>query len=41
MSSEQKGQVPLFTGGNRGIGLEIARQLAGHGHHVIPGARKW
>lgn len=37
MSSEQKGQVPLFAGGNRGIGLE----LAGHGHPVTPGARRW
>lgn len=37
--SEQKGRVALMTGGNRGIGLEIARQLAGQGLHVILGAR--
>jgi NAD(P)-dependent dehydrogenase (short-subunit alcohol dehydrogenase family) len=29
----------LVTGGNRGIGLEICRQLAGMGHHVIMGSR--
>jgi NAD(P)-dependent dehydrogenase (short-subunit alcohol dehydrogenase family) len=29
----------LVTGGNRGIGLEVARQLAGQGVHVIIGAR--
>lgn len=39
MSSEQTGRVALVTGGNRGIGLEIARQLAGQGHHVVLGAR--
>jgi NAD(P)-dependent dehydrogenase (short-subunit alcohol dehydrogenase family) len=39
MSHEQNGRVALVTGGNRGIGLEIARQLSKHGHHVILGAR--
>jgi NAD(P)-dependent dehydrogenase (short-subunit alcohol dehydrogenase family) len=29
----------LVTGGNRGIGLEICRQLAGLGHAVIMGSR--
>jgi NAD(P)-dependent dehydrogenase (short-subunit alcohol dehydrogenase family) len=36
---EKNARVALVTGGNRGIGLEIARQLGGHGHHVILGAR--
>ena len=29
----------LVTGGNRGIGKEICRQLAAEGHHVLLGAR--
>ncbi|MES1262845.1 MAG: SDR family NAD(P)-dependent oxidoreductase, partial [Peristeroidobacter soli] len=29
----------LITGGNSGIGLEMARSLAGQGHHVIIAAR--
>ncbi|MFF8235075.1 SDR family NAD(P)-dependent oxidoreductase [Streptomyces caelestis] len=30
----------LVTGGNRGIGKEVCRQLAGAGHHVILTARR-
>jgi NAD(P)-dependent dehydrogenase (short-subunit alcohol dehydrogenase family) len=32
-------KIILVTGGNRGIGLEICRQLSGMGHHVIMGSR--
>jgi NAD(P)-dependent dehydrogenase (short-subunit alcohol dehydrogenase family) len=31
--------VSLVTGANRGIGLEVARQLAARGHTVLAGAR--
>lgn len=31
--------VALVTGGNRGIGREIGRQLGAHGYHVLLGAR--
>ena len=31
--------IALVTGGNRGIGLEVCRQLARSGHEVILGAR--
>jgi NAD(P)-dependent dehydrogenase (short-subunit alcohol dehydrogenase family) len=31
--------VALVTGGNRGIGLEVCRQLAHNGHDVILGSR--
>jgi NAD(P)-dependent dehydrogenase (short-subunit alcohol dehydrogenase family) len=31
--------VALVSGGNRGIGLEVCRQLAGHGYAVIMGSR--
>jgi NAD(P)-dependent dehydrogenase (short-subunit alcohol dehydrogenase family) len=31
--------VALVTGGNRGIGLEVCRQLARNGHDVILGSR--
>lgn len=36
MSSKK---IALVTGGNRGIGLEICRQLAADGHTVLLGAR--
>ena len=32
-------RIALVTGGNRGIGLEICRQLAAHGLAVVLGAR--
>jgi NAD(P)-dependent dehydrogenase (short-subunit alcohol dehydrogenase family) len=35
----QNGRVALVSGGNRGIGLEIVRQLAGRGITVILGSR--
>ena len=31
--------IALVTGGNRGIGLEVCRQLARNGHDVILGTR--
>jgi NAD(P)-dependent dehydrogenase (short-subunit alcohol dehydrogenase family) len=34
----ENGRVALVSGGNRGIGLEICRQLAGRGIAVILGA---
>jgi len=36
---ETKDRVVLVTGGNRGIGLEIARQLARQGLRVVIGSR--
>ena len=35
----ENGRVALVSGGNRGIGLEICRQLAGRGIAVILGSR--
>ena len=35
----ENGRVALVSGGNRGIGLEIVRQLAGRGITVILGSR--
>lgn len=37
MSSVQR--VAVVTGGNRGLGLETCRQLAGRGYHVILASR--
>jgi NAD(P)-dependent dehydrogenase (short-subunit alcohol dehydrogenase family) len=31
--------IALVTGGNRGIGLEVCRQLAGRGYTVVLGSR--
>src|SRR3954447_25180431 len=36
---DQQGRVALITGGNRGIGLEVGRQLAAAGLTVVLGAR--
>jgi NAD(P)-dependent dehydrogenase (short-subunit alcohol dehydrogenase family) len=36
---EMVGKIALITGANRGIGLEIASQLATRGFHVIVGSR--
>ena len=34
-------RIALVTGGNRGIGHEICRQLASHGIHVVLHASAW
>jgi NAD(P)-dependent dehydrogenase (short-subunit alcohol dehydrogenase family) len=34
-----RGQTVLVTGGNRGIGLEVCRQLADRGYTVFVGSR--
>ncbi|MET3596469.1 NAD(P)-dependent dehydrogenase (short-subunit alcohol dehydrogenase family) [Mesorhizobium shonense] len=39
MTKNHSGKVALITGGNRGIGLETARQLAGLGFTVLIGVR--
>jgi NAD(P)-dependent dehydrogenase (short-subunit alcohol dehydrogenase family) len=39
MSFNTNRRIVLITGGNRGIGFETARQLAGRGFHVIIAAR--
>jgi NAD(P)-dependent dehydrogenase (short-subunit alcohol dehydrogenase family) len=36
---DQSGRVAVVTGGNGGLGLETARQLAAHGATVVIGAR--
>ena len=35
----ENGRVALVSGGNRGIGLEVCRQLAERGFTVIMGSR--
>jgi NAD(P)-dependent dehydrogenase (short-subunit alcohol dehydrogenase family) len=40
MAGTDAGPVVVVTGGNRGIGLEICRQLAGRGARVVLTARK-
>jgi NAD(P)-dependent dehydrogenase (short-subunit alcohol dehydrogenase family) len=39
MSQQPKERIVLITGGNRGIGREVARQLARRGFRVFIGAR--
>ena len=35
------GKIGLITGANKGIGYEVARQLAALGHTILIGARNW
>jgi NAD(P)-dependent dehydrogenase (short-subunit alcohol dehydrogenase family) len=39
MDLELRGQVAVVTGASKGIGLAVARTLAGEGMHVVAGAR--
>lgn len=39
MTDKQTRKIALITGGNRGIGKEISRQLASQGYHVLIGCR--
>jgi NAD(P)-dependent dehydrogenase (short-subunit alcohol dehydrogenase family) len=39
LNRKQRVRIALVSGGNRGIGYEVVRQLAGLGHTVILGAR--
>ena len=39
VAREAANTVSLVTGGNRGIGLEVCRQLAERGHSVLLTAR--
>lgn len=39
VSNRTRRRVAIVTGANRGIGLEVSRQLATSGHHVLLGSR--
>src|SRR5690242_17206656 len=39
-SMPSQSRTALVSGGNRGIGLEVCRQLAALGHRVLLGARE-
>lgn len=39
MSTRKRSAVAIVTGGNRGIGLEVCRQLAASGRRVVLGSR--
>jgi len=39
LSETRRSEVVIVTGGNRGIGLEVCRQLAASGRHVVLGSR--